>query len=55
MTGSGASQLPDLSSLLEGIEWTEDEDGVRHGELDLGDGTRGRAMLYQFELRVGRP
>jgi len=47
--------LPDLSGVLEGIEWSVDADGVRRGELDLGGLFPGRATLYQFEMRAERP
>jgi len=57
---SRAMPLPDLSGLLEGIEWSIDVDGVRRGELDLealfpGRAVSGGATLYQFEMRVERP
>jgi len=52
---SRAMPLPDLSGLLEGIEWSIDVDGVRRGELDLETLFPGRATLYQFEMRVERP
>ena len=46
--------FPDLGDIYERLEWSEDEDGVRHGRLDVEQRTPGGMSILRIEVRTSQ-